>query len=55
MSKKLYPSDLTDEQFDCIKDLIPEAKPGGRKRELDMHQVLEAVLKVFYAEGVVRR
>ena len=27
---QLYPSDLTDRQWDCIKELIPAAKPGGR-------------------------
>jgi hypothetical protein len=29
MNEKLYPSDLTDEEWDSIKELIPDAKPGG--------------------------
>ncbi len=43
-TNQLYPSDLTDRQWDCIKDLIPAAKPGGRPRELDMRAVLNAIL-----------
>src|SRR5215467_8591543 len=43
MKEKIYPSDLTDEQWNCIKDLIPPPKPGGRKRQLDMRQVLNAI------------
>src|SRR5436309_10882283 len=39
-----YPSDLTDRQWDCIKDLIPPAKSGGRPRELNMRSVVNALL-----------
>ncbi len=39
-----YPSDLTDRQWDCIKELIPAAKPGGRPRELDMRAVINGIL-----------
>ena len=39
-----YPSDLSDHQWDCIKELIPAAKPGGRPRELDMRAVINAIL-----------
>jgi len=44
MSHQIYPTDLTDRQWDYIKDLIPAAKPGGRPRTLDMRQVLNAIL-----------
>jgi putative transposase len=30
---KTYPSNLTRAQYEFLSDLIPEAKPGGRKRE----------------------
>jgi putative transposase len=46
MNNQLYPTDLTDSQWYCIQDLIPPAKPGGRPRELDMRQVLNAILYV---------
>ncbi|BAZ24495.1 transposase [Kalymmatonema gypsitolerans NIES-4073] len=36
---KAYPSNLTLAQYKLMSDLIPEAKPGGRKREVDMWEV----------------
>lgn len=41
---QVYPSDLTDRQWDCIKELIPPAKPGGRPRTLEMRAVVNAIL-----------
>src|SRR5947209_18046817 len=41
-----YPTDLTDRQWDCIKDLIPAAKPGGRPRSLEMRAVINAILYI---------
>jgi putative transposase len=43
MTRPGYPSDLTDAQWEAIKDLIPPAKPGGRPRSTDMRQVLNAI------------
>ena len=43
---QLYPTDLTDRQWDCIKELIPPAKPGGRPRTLDMRAVINGILYV---------
>ncbi|WP_145272284.1 IS5 family transposase [Tautonia plasticadhaerens] len=41
--RKPYPSDLTDEQWALIEPLIP-AYEVGRPREVDMREVLDAVL-----------
>ena len=46
MSYQLYPSDLTDTQWEYINDLIPAAKPGGRPRHLAMRLVVNAMLYV---------
>lgn len=46
MSNQLYPSDLTDMQWQYIKDLIPAAKPGGRPRSLEMRAVVNAIFYV---------
>jgi putative transposase len=43
MTRPGYPSDLTDAQWEAIKDLIPPAKPGGRPRTTEMRQVLNAI------------
>jgi putative transposase len=47
MNTQTYPTDLTDRQWDYIKDLIPAAKAGGRPRNLDMRQVLNAILYIL--------
>ena len=44
MARKRYPSDLTDEQWALIEDLIPPAKPGGRPREVSMREVVDAIM-----------
>jgi putative transposase len=46
VNKQLYPTDLTDSQWDYIKELIPAAKTGGRPRSLDMRMVINAILYV---------
>lgn len=46
MNNQIYPSDVTDSQWDYIKELIPSAKTGGRPRSLDMRQVINAILYV---------
>ena len=38
--EKLYPSDVTDFEWEVVKDLIPSAKKGGGKRRVDMRQIL---------------
>jgi putative transposase len=42
--RKRYPSDLTDEQWALIEPLLPPAKPGGRPREVDLREVVNALL-----------
>jgi putative transposase len=45
--RKRYPSDLTDSQWELIELLIPRprrSKKGGRPREVDMREVLNAIL-----------
>jgi putative transposase len=42
--RKAYPSDLTDQQWELIQIVIPEAKPGGRPRSVDVREVINALL-----------
>lgn len=39
-----YPSDLTDCEWARLAPLIPPAKPGGRPRETDMREAMNAIL-----------
>jgi putative transposase len=43
MSRKPYPSDLTDAQWHLLQPLLPPAKPGGRPRKTDLREVLNAL------------
>lgn len=47
MNRKLYPSDLTDAQWEELAPLIPEAKPGGHPRTVDMREVINGILYVL--------
>ena len=46
MMSTAYPSNLTQAQFEYLSKLIPEAKPGGRPREVDLWEVLNAIFYV---------
>jgi putative transposase len=39
-----YPSDLTDGEWARLAPLIPPAKSGGRPRETDMREAMNAIL-----------
>lgn len=41
-----YPSDLTDQEWAVLEPLIPQAKPGGRPRTVEMRDVLNAMFYV---------
>src|SRR5229473_3205217 len=43
MERKPYPTDLTDEQWKLIEPLLPPAKPGGRPRNTNLREVLNAL------------
>ncbi len=42
-----YPSDLRDEEWALISPLVPPAKHGGRRREVDVREVMNGVLYVL--------
>ena len=46
MSNVVYPSDVTDRQWDVIAPLLPAAKSGGRPRGVEMRQVLNGILYI---------
>jgi putative transposase len=43
-TRLVYPSDLTDAEWQWIKDLIPGETGGGRHRDTDMRQVVNGIL-----------
>ena len=42
-----YPSDLTDSEWAHIAPLIPPAKRGGRKRSVDLREVVNGIMYVL--------
>jgi len=47
MIREPYLSDLTDDEWELIAPHIPSADPGGRPRETDMREVLNAIFYVI--------
>jgi len=43
MNRTAYPSDLSEAQWASLAPLIPTAKPGGRKRTVDIREVVNAI------------
>lgn len=43
---KVYPSNLTLDQYEFLSDLLPEAKPGGRPRKVELWAILNAIFYV---------
>lgn len=43
MERTRYPSDLTDAQWATLAPLIPPAEPGGRRRTIDMREVVNGL------------
>jgi transposase len=42
-----YPSDLTDAEWVLVEPMIPPAKRGGRRREVNVREVLNAIFYVL--------
>jgi len=46
-----YPSDLRNAEWVLIAPLIPPAKRGGRRREVDVREVMNGILYVLETCG----
>ena len=42
-----YPSDLTDAEWALVEPMIPPAKRGGRKRSVDVREVLNGIFYIL--------
>jgi putative transposase len=42
-----YPSDMIDAEWVIVEPFIPEARPGGRPRTIDMREVMNAIRYVL--------
>ena len=46
-SKLRYPSDLTDEEWELVKPLIPKAKRGGNKRHVEDRDLVNGLMYIL--------
>jgi transposase len=46
ITRRSYPSDLTDAQWAILEPLIPPARSGGRPRKVDMREIVNALLYI---------
>ncbi len=51
MIREPYPTDLTDAQWARIAPLIPPAKPGGRRRTVNVRQKIVNAILYFIRTG----
>jgi putative transposase len=42
-TRQPYPTDLSDKEWNLIKHLVPEAKPGGRPEAYPKREILNAI------------
>lgn len=42
-TRKKYPTDLTDAEWEILKHMIPEAKPGGRPEKYPKREIMNAI------------
>lgn len=47
MPRLAYPSDLSDKEWLIFEPLIPAPKAGGRKREVDMREIVNGIFYVL--------
>jgi transposase len=51
MKRRVYSSDLTNEEWAFLSELIPPAKAGGRPRKTNILEVLNAVFYILRVDA----
>jgi putative transposase len=46
-TRRPYSTDLSDEEWEILEPLVPDAKPGGRPRAHETHELLNAIFYVL--------
>jgi len=54
MHPRVYPSDLSDTEWQILASLIPPARSGGRPRSVNIRQILNGILYVLRGGGAWR-
>jgi transposase len=51
MTRKAYPSDVTDAEWEIIESLLPTAHSIGRPREVDLREIINGIFYVVREGG----
>lgn len=54
MTRRVYSTDLTDDEWRVVSPLIPAAKPGGRPRSVATREIMNAIRYQLRAGGAWR-
>lgn len=54
MTRKAYPSDIRDAEWEIISPLVPKAQPVGRPRQVDLREIINGIFYVLH-EGCTWR
>jgi transposase len=47
MTRKAYPCDVTDREWQIIEPLLPEAQGIGRPRQVDLREIVNGIFYVL--------
>ena len=47
MSRAVYPTELTEAEWQVLKPLVPPVKPGGRPAKYSRHEVINGIRYVL--------
>jgi putative transposase len=47
LKRRIYPSDVTDQEWEILEPLIPAVKPGGRPQEIERREIVNGILYVL--------
>ena len=47
MTRKAYPCDVTDEEWQIIEPLLPEAQDIGRPRQVKLREIINGIFYVL--------
>src|SRR5918998_2890157 len=52
--RQAYSTDLSDKEWDLIKHLVPDAKPGGRPEKYPKREILNGIFSIVRGGGAWR-
>jgi len=48
MTRKTYPSDLSDREWQLLEPLIPPEKPRGKRRSVDLREIVNGIFYLLH-------